>query len=398
MAVYFDPYYRGTANVGFFNNLGNQAAGIISNLIGQQLTGMFDRAAKAKQVDAARAVMNGVPDISGMNPLQAKQAYMSNPDFWKLSPEMQASLMGNVKTAEQYAGYDTLRKGIEPLYGAPAADMTIGAQQAGYAPANVGQLIERGMPEYKEQLIDQGNQLQYFQRNPYRPGIVSGTTQTFKKGATPGDVLKDQQVKAELAQQKLIEEQRLANALKIANLDNGTRMAIEKMNYNKPQWFQNADNTYQAYGFDGKPRGGAIVGSLINGNSKIGSAVRLPTLDDLNKTITQLQGTIDQYAGMKPEQLSPIEQGIYGSAQAQLGQALQFREMLLKGGTPGIVSQTQPKTQPGSKATDAKDLAGKTVSLDVLNKYAESKQISTEEAIKELKARGATVLTASPLR
>ena len=271
MAVYFDPYYRGTANVGFFNNLGNQAAGIISNLIGQQLTGMFDRAAKAKQVDAARAVMNGVPDISGMNPLQAKQAYMSNPDFWKLSPEMQASLMGNVKTAEQYAGYDTLRKGIEPLYGAPAADMTIGAQQAGYAPANVGQLIERGMPEYKEQLIDQGNQLQYFQRNPFQPGIVSGTTQTFKKGATPDAVLKDQQTKAELAQQKLLEEQRLANTLKIANLENGTRLKIAGMDYNKPQWFQGADGSWQSYDIYGNAMGKPIVGTLINNKSATGN-------------------------------------------------------------------------------------------------------------------------------
>ena len=90
MTVYFAPRSNYT---GFLNDLGRGAAGIVTNLIGQQVAGMFDRANKAREVEAARAVMGALGNTASMNEEQMLGSLLSNPQWGKLSADNQKQLM-----------------------------------------------------------------------------------------------------------------------------------------------------------------------------------------------------------------------------------------------------------------------------------------------------------------
>ena len=208
MTVYFAPRSNYT---GFLNDLGRGAAGIVTNLIGQQVAGMFDRANKAREVEAARAVMGALGNTAGMNEEQMLGSLLSNPQWGKLSANNQKQLMYLAGLRGKNYGGDMYRRGVIGQGGTNAqADTVIGAQLLGLRDGNVGKTIDWTHPKFEIQLIDQGDQYTLGQINPYRPGgIVSSSRQTFDKAVSP-----DAQLTADVAREGY------RNAIDVARLKN----------------------------------------------------------------------------------------------------------------------------------------------------------------------------------
>lgn len=231
MTVYFAP---GNNNNTFLGDLGRGAAQIVTNLIGQQIGAMFDRAAKAKQVEAQRSVMsflNGgqatpgavnpndvAAELSGIsgNGEQMITRMMSAPNWAKMSPEQQQQMLSMATMRDRNYGIQQYENSFGNLYGADAAKSVTGANLAGL-PAQV-QLasIQRAAPEYKQEAIDTGDKVQVFQRNPFQPGYVDGTQQDIVKGNSPDEVLKSQDRAKELASRKELEMMQLKQNMAIA--------------------------------------------------------------------------------------------------------------------------------------------------------------------------------------
>lgn len=218
MAVYFEPrdrYYGG-----FWGNLGNAAAGIVTNLVGQQIGAMFDRAAKAKQVEAQRAVMGTLGDTSGMDEEQMLMGMASNPQWAKMSAEDKQQAMLMAKLRGQNYGGDMYRRGlIGSGFTDANADATLGSLRAGFDAGNIGKVFDRVIPELKQETVDDGSTISSFQRNPFQPGIVSGSMAQFTKSASP-----------EAQMQNTLGLKQLENAMKIAQLNADTQKSVAGMN------------------------------------------------------------------------------------------------------------------------------------------------------------------------
>lgn len=217
MTVYFAPRSN---YAGFLNDLGRGAAGIVTNLIGQQVAGMFDRANRAREVEAARAVMGSLGDTAGLNEEQMLGNLLSNPQWGKLSADNQKQLMYLAGLRGQNYGGDMYRRGVIGQGGTNAqADTVIAAHLLGLGDSNVGKTIDWTHPKFETQLIDQGDQYTLGQINPYRPGgIISSSMQTFGKTVSP-----DAQLTAD------VQREGYQNALDVARLESGGRIGAARI-------------------------------------------------------------------------------------------------------------------------------------------------------------------------
>lgn len=251
MTVYFAPRSNYT---GFLNDLGRGAAGIVTNLIGQQVAGMFDRANKAREVEAARAVMGALGNTASMNEEQMLGSLLSNPQWGKLSADNQKQLMYLAGLRGKNYGGDMYRRGVIGQGGTNAqADTVIGAQLLGLGDGNVGKTIDWTHPKFETQLIDQGDQYTLGQINPYRPGgIVSSSIQTFDKAVSP-----DAQLTADVTREGY------RNALDVARLKNA----------------------------------GLVTAARAKAGRGGGGAPDLPTLKEIDEGLTAL----DEKLGMLPD-------------------------------------------------------------------------------------------------
>lgn len=254
MAVYFAPQPK----YNFWTNLSNAGVGLVTDLLGQQLGAMIDRANKAKQVEAARRVMAGAQDVSGMNALQARQAYMNNPEFFKLNKDAQNAMLVNADLAGQYSADDTFRRGWLGNGGTEAqADIMTGGLRAGFNPANFSQIIERATPELKRQFVDLGGQVQGVEYNPFKSGMV--TALTSNKTASPGELLQKETAQAEMALKKYIADANIAEQRRAHNLSYAAARS-RPHGGGSAELFQLPNGSYQYIGRDGRPLSAPING------------------------------------------------------------------------------------------------------------------------------------------
>lgn len=216
MTVYWAPRSN---YAGFLNDLGRGAAGIVTNLIGQQVAGMFDRANRAREVEAARAVAGALGDTTGMNEEQMLGGLLTNPQWGKMSPEAQKQWMYLANLRGQNYGGDMYRRGVVGQGGTNAqADTVIGAHFLGLGDSNVGKTIDWTHPKLETLTHDLGDRVLTYRQNPYRQGIVEGSMMNLGKGVSP-----DTQLTAD------VQREGYQNALDVARLENSGRIGAARI-------------------------------------------------------------------------------------------------------------------------------------------------------------------------
>lgn len=234
MTVYWAPRSN---YAGFLNDLGRGAAGIVTNLIGQQVAGMFDRANRAREVEAARAVAGALGDTTGMNEEQMLGGLLTNPQWGKMSPEAQKQWMYLANLRGQNYGGDMYRRGVVGQGGTNAqADTVIGAHFLGLGDSNVGKTIDWTHPKLETLTHDLGDRVLTYRQNPYRQGIVEGSMMNLGKNVSP-----DEQLRAD------VEREGYKNAVRVANINRSA--ALGSRNRNNYQ-FVNMDGGLGRYDID----------------------------------------------------------------------------------------------------------------------------------------------------
>lgn len=284
---------------GFWENLGNQGAGIVANLIGQQIGAMVDRGKQASQVEAARSVMGDYANYMSGNPnateADALTAMMSSKNWGKLSPEQQKLQLELAAKRGANSGQEEFRTGaLNGGFGDPWSEAqtqtTIGALRGGWNPAVQSQFLERTMPETQRMFVDTGDKMQGVEYNKYAPGIVQSLG--FKKSVSPGDTLNAQVMRERLNQERELEASKLA----VTRRGQDIQAAIAGGKYDRPVAFEVAPGKYQYFRPDGTPYGQPIIGSLIGNRNTVGGNSEMTKLqaDFIQKEIAAIDKTLTE--------------------------------------------------------------------------------------------------------
>jgi hypothetical protein len=178
------------------NDYSINIGGLLTSLIGNQIGAMFERAQKAKQVEAERAIMGALGDTQGMNAEQMLQTVLTHPSAGKVGTDFFKNLSLLAAEREKNAGRSQFTSGLTGYgYNPNQIDSILGAANA-LGEANTGKIIERVIPKYDNTTFSTGGETQFFQTNPYAPGIVQGTQKSFTNTVTPDSAL-DAEVKRE---------------------------------------------------------------------------------------------------------------------------------------------------------------------------------------------------------
>lgn len=188
MAVIMAP----RSNNSYSLNIG----GLLTSLIGNQIGAMLERAQKAKQVEAERAVIEALNGGQGMTTEQMWQAALSHPSAGKVGADFFKNF--NLWAAERgkNLGKQEYTEGMVGSGFTPAQAKTVTGGSEFLDATNLVQTQMRSMPQFVNNTVDTGGAQQFFQTNPYVPGIVEGTTKDFIKTVTPDSAL-DAEVKRE---------------------------------------------------------------------------------------------------------------------------------------------------------------------------------------------------------
>ena len=172
------------------NSYSLNLGGLLTSLIGSQIGAMFERAQKARQVEAERAVMGALNGGQGMNAEQMLQVALSHPSAGKVGADFFKNL--NLLAAERgkNLGKQEYTEGMVGSGFTPAQAKTVTGGSEFLDPTNLVQTQMRSMPQFASNTIDTGGAQQFFQTNPYAPGIVQGTTKNFEKTNSPDELLK----------------------------------------------------------------------------------------------------------------------------------------------------------------------------------------------------------------
>ena len=178
------------------NSYSLNIGGLLTSLIGNQIGAMFERAEKAKQVEAERAIMGALGDTQGMNAEQMLQTVLAHPSAGKVGADFFKNF--NLWAAERgkNLGKQEYTEGMVGSGFTPAQAKTVTGGSEFLDPTNLVQTQMRSMPQLISNTVDTGGSQQFFQTNPYAPGIVEGTTKDFIKTVTPDSAL-DAEVKRE---------------------------------------------------------------------------------------------------------------------------------------------------------------------------------------------------------
>lgn len=172
------------------NSYSLNLGGLLTSLIGSQIGAMFERAQKAKQVEAERAVIGALNGGQGMNAEQMLQVALSHPSAGKVGADFFKNF--NLWAAERgkNLGKQEYTEGMVGSGFTPAQAKTVTGGSEFLDPTNLVQTQMRSMPQFASNTIDTGGAQQFFQTNPYAPGIVQGTTKNFEKTNNPDELLK----------------------------------------------------------------------------------------------------------------------------------------------------------------------------------------------------------------
>lgn len=178
------------------NSYSLNLGGLLTSLIGSQIGAMFERAQKAKQVEAERAVVGALNGGQGMTTEQMLQVALSHPSAGKVGADFFKNF--NLWAAERgkNLGKQEYAEGMVGSGFTPAQAKTVTGGSEFLDPTNLVQTQMRSMPQFVSNTVDTGGAQQFFQTNPYAPGIVEGTTKDFAKTVNPDSAL-DAEVKRE---------------------------------------------------------------------------------------------------------------------------------------------------------------------------------------------------------
>lgn len=172
------------------NSYSLNLGGLLTSLIGSQIGAMFERAQKAKQIEAERAVVGALNGGQGMNAEQMLQAVLSHPSAGKVGADFFKNF--NLWAAERgkNLGKQEYTEGMVGSGFTPAQAKTVTGGSEFLDSANLLAAQDRVTPKLVNNTVDTGGAQQFFQTNPYVPGIVQGTTQSFEKTNNPDELLK----------------------------------------------------------------------------------------------------------------------------------------------------------------------------------------------------------------
>lgn len=218
MTVYFAPKnnYYGS----FLGALGQGAAGIVTNLLGNQIAGMMDRAKQARDIKLYGKVMADLDSIiktPGATKRQIMGAALNNPNYAALSEDTRNRIWDYANHVDFDNGLAQLGTNWETMYGSPSAGIVTGAKRAGFTGGEMSDVLSRAAPQLTREQIDLGNRVLMQDINPYK-GAVEGSQQTAFKGISP-----DEQLKAD------VEREGYKNARDIASLESGGRIGAARI-------------------------------------------------------------------------------------------------------------------------------------------------------------------------
>ena len=178
------------------NDYSINIGGLLTSLIGNQIGAMFERAEKAKQVEAERAVVGALNGGQGMTTEQMLQVALSHPSAGKVGADFFKNF--NLWAAERgkNLGKQEYTEGMVGSGFTPEQAKTVTGGSEFLDATNLVQTQMRSMPQFVSNTVDTGGAQQFFQTNPYAPGIVEGTTKDFAKTVNPDSAL-DAEVKRE---------------------------------------------------------------------------------------------------------------------------------------------------------------------------------------------------------
>ena len=273
---------------------------------------------------------------------------MSSRDYGKMSPEQRKELSALAAMRGRDAwGNKFIEDNMGLGYDQAQARAPLSALRAGFDSANIGRTYDRAQPKYDEQALNLGDRVQYFQRNPYQPGIVSNTMQSFKTGASPANVMQNKQFYDKLAQDKATDMARIGATIQAARINAGASR--------QPMMFEAPDGsgtmlvdysgrtigtvpgrpTSARYGLGGNG-GTNRLGALKAIQENLMAQMEDSVMDDaqtanMRNQLAQVNNMMAELGGFGGQpsapELSPAEQAIYNN-------------MVLQGGDPEQSMQT----------------------------------------------------------
>lgn len=190
---------------------GLNIGGLLTSLLGSQLGAMFERSAKAKQVEAERGIMSSMGDTSQMNQEQMMSAMLNHPNAGKASEGFMKNFDALAKAANINRGIEGYTEGmLGSGFGAPQVKAITNSSRFQETPMQLAG-IERLIPKLIENSVDAGDSHQLYQTNPYVPGIVEGTERSIGKSLSP-----------DKAQEGVLTREGFTNAKEIAAGRNAT--------------------------------------------------------------------------------------------------------------------------------------------------------------------------------
>lgn len=165
------------------NSYSLNIGGLLTNLLGEQISAMINRGTKAREVEAQRAVMQALGDTSQMTGEEILRTAMSHPSYGKAGDGIVDQLAKLAAARERNYGLNEFTQGMVGSGFAPAAVQALTGSARSHETPMQQSILDRVLPKYELENVDTGDEKRIYTRNPYSPEV--GLVEQFKKGISP---------------------------------------------------------------------------------------------------------------------------------------------------------------------------------------------------------------------